>query len=241
MTSHLEYAFCYCEENVYKFLESIYTKSDLFDRSCAVFMTSFSCRPCDEVLNSWTSLVPYRPYESSEFRKDLTVWDYHVIALVRSTHSGKWYVVDQDSKLPPTEDTELGPLAPRCVDLHRYVTQVLFLDAAASGLVCSELTELLNRVRYRVIERDDYLSLLRSDRSHMQKAPGMYRAKPPPWPPVSESSASVGYEAKKRAEAVLSALPPNLRVNNLACFINAASTSIPGVIMDRHSFEEFFH
>ncbi|KAG5470292.1 hypothetical protein LSCM4_02987 [Leishmania orientalis] len=240
MTRPLEYAFCYCEENVYKFLETISTMNDIFDRSCAVFMTSFCCRPCDEVLNEWTSVVPYRPYESSELEKDLIVWDYHVIALVRATHAGKWYVVDQDSKLPPTEDAELGSLAPHCIDLHTYVTQVLFLDTATSHSVCSELTELLNRVRYRVVEREDYLSFLRSDRSHMQKAPGVYRAKPPPWPSVSGSSASVGDEVKKRAEAVLSALPSNLRANNLVCFINAANTSIPGVVMDRHSFEDFF-
>nr|CAB55374.1 hypothetical protein L1648.12 [Leishmania major] len=240
MAHPLYYAFCYCEENVYKFLEMISAMGDLFDRSCAVFMTSFCCAPCDEALNEWTSVVPYRPCESSELRKDITTWDYHVIALVRATRTGKWYVVDQDSRLSPTWDADLGSLAPHCIDLDKYVAQVLFLDTAVTNTVCSELTELLNRVRYRVIERDDYLSFLRSDRSHMQKEPGVYRTLPPQWPLINGCSTCVRDEVRRRAESALSSLPSTLRANNLVCFINAANTTIPGVIIDRHSFADFF-
>ncbi|KAG5496363.1 hypothetical protein JKF63_02665 [Porcisia hertigi] len=240
MTRSLDYTFCYCEENVYKFLETVSTMGDLFDESYAVFMSSFNCPPCDEVPNRWTSVVPYRSYKYSEFKKDITTWDYHVIALVRAKRSGKWYVVDQDSRLPPSEDSDLGSLAPHCVDLDRYVKNTLFLDADVTSSISSEVTEILNRVRYRVVKRDDYLSFLRSDRSHMQLAPGVYQAKPPLWPLISEGSKFVEDSVKRRAESALSALPSTLRANNLVCFINVANNTVPGVIMDRHSFANFF-
>ncbi|KAK7198408.1 N-terminal glutamine amidase [Novymonas esmeraldas] len=240
MSHSVDYAWCYCEENVFKLLEAVSSASSFFDRSYAVVMTSFDCPPRDEELNVWTSAVPYRPYKSSQLMEDVTMWDYHVVAVLRSVSTGKWYVVDHDSKLPPVGDAALGWLAPYCIDLDLYVAMVLFLDTSAPAPVSSQLTELLSNVRYRIVEGEDYLSFLRSDRSHMLESPGVFRATPPPWSTIDAPSSSVSCSAAKRAESALQKLPSFLATNNLVCFINISNTLVPGVVVDRHSFRTFF-
>lgn len=241
MASYLEYAFCYCEENVYKCIEKLLTENKSVDKGYAVVMSSFCCDASAEQLNKWTSVVPYRPFKTAVLAEDVTLWDYHVIAVIHSADTSSWYVIDLDSRIPATTDVGLGPLSPYCVDLHTYVTRTLFFDSALTGSAARQLTALLDRVQYRVLEWEDYVSQLRTDRSHMMTSLGAYTEEPPQWLPISAASSAAGPEARRRGEAAVGALPIALRSNNLVSFINMSNSTIFGTVVDRHAFLPLFH
>jgi len=94
-------------------------------------------------------------------------WDYHVFAILEAQgpqSRTKVYDLDADLKpFPlPFEDYVEEVLGPRCVDLADCPRDRYF----------------------RVVEAEDYLDCLCSDRSHMQDEAGRYRATPPAEPPI---------------------------------------------------------
>lgn len=89
------------------------------------------------------------------------IWDYHVVAAAASR---VWDL-----------DTRLG-----CpVDAARY------LDAtfATVGVQPPSYDP-----RFRVIGATDFVRELRTDRRHMRRSDGTWRAPPPPWPTISDDS-----------------------------------------------------
>lgn len=87
------------------------------------------------------------------------VWDYHVILLVRHTHG--WRVHDLDSTL----GEELG------VELYLRST---FAPPGSLPLRYEAL--------FRVMQAQDYVDTLSTDRSHMRDGQGGWLHSPPPWP-----------------------------------------------------------
>lgn len=94
-------------------------------------------------------------------------WDYHVVLLV---HHGGWQVWDLDTTLgtPIPVDTWLAASFP-----HQ--------ERIRPGL----------HPRFRVLQADAYVALLRSDRSHMRDADGGWLQPPPPWPPPGSGGSNV--------------------------------------------------
>ena len=90
------------------------------------------------------------------------VWDYHVILLSLSD-DGTWLVWDLDTRLAM-------PLP--------------FPDYAALTFAPPGVLAPSFEPRFRVIDGGDWLAGFSSDRSHMRKKNGLYRAPPPPWPVI---------------------------------------------------------
>ncbi|HOX31953.1 MAG TPA: hypothetical protein PLB91_06450 [Spirochaetales bacterium] len=89
----------------------------------------------------------------------LVHWDYHVLALVEDRAAGL-LALDLDTELPfPC------PAA-------RYLEETFPAERQQSRATPS----------LRMIEAADYLAFLVSDRSHMRRPNGSWRAPPPPWP-----------------------------------------------------------
>jgi len=93
------------------------------------------------------------------------VWDYHVILLAKT--AAGWLAYDADSLLP----------SPTPAD--RYLREA-FLDLPES--------QAHYRPSFRLIEADEYRSVLCSDRSHMRFADGTWHSPPPPWPCIGEGT-----------------------------------------------------
>jgi hypothetical protein len=123
----------------------------------------------------------------------LVCWDYHVFAVVDDP-DGQRLALDFDSNLPFP------------YPLERY------LDESFPSIMPVPL-----QPHFRLIEGQEYLAGLASDRSHMRRPDGSYTATPPPWPAprgegpgtimswidISSSSPGVLYDlARMRAFAV---------------------------------------
>ena len=90
--------------------------------------------------------------------EQFVVWDYHVVLLHRQ---GLWQVWDLDSTLAmPT-------------DFRPYMEATFKIGAI-------QLND--HAPQFRVIDAQEYLSSLSSDRSHMRNPDGTWRATPPAWP-----------------------------------------------------------
>lgn len=87
------------------------------------------------------------------------LWDYHVVLLVRS---GAWQVWDfeYDQGMPALAETWMTTCFPH---QDRIATRY--------------------RPRFRVMPATEYVTTLRSDRSHMRTGDGTFAKPPPAWPP----------------------------------------------------------
>lgn len=231
----------YCEENIYHFLLALRrTEAAVFDERYAVVASSYRTAVSGEVANRWSSHVPFRPFNSDD-SDDLMLWDYHVIAVVRSASTKVWFVVDFDSNLcrlaPVSED--LGEWTAYCTRLDLYVKKTFFFEDDCfrhfDGLDASA-----DRIGFRVMEEAEYLSSLRTTRSHMLNKAGNYSAPPPPGPPISSTPAEIPDSYARKYSLIEGALDERRKQDNLVCFINMNNTLFPGDIVDRHHFAEFF-
>ncbi|MCA9685236.1 MAG: hypothetical protein KC457_23845 [Myxococcales bacterium] len=90
-------------------------------------------------------------------------WDYHVVLLVRRQPAAGWEVWDLDGR------------EPGLVPADRW----LALSFVHIGLLPPIYTP-----HFRLIDADDYLRHLRSDRRHMLGEDGRFKQPVPPWPPI---------------------------------------------------------
>jgi hypothetical protein len=91
------------------------------------------------------------------------VWDYHVVLLARGGDA-PWMIYDLDSTLP----------FPVGVDAYLAGT---FPFASPPDLA----------PMFRIVERAELIRTFASDRSHMREGM-MWKAPPPPWPPIQVES-----------------------------------------------------
>ena len=161
------YSQCYCEENVYRFLEKFAhsppaapegqppRKYDAY----AAFITSYSATPGQEVEpGDWQSAVPI---VAGPKPSDIVYWDYHCVACVKETAppadgageaSVRWWVVDYDTKMG-----RLKYVAPIPMELYFGFT----LSAAGKNPVA------MLEARVRFVTAAEFLSKFRTDRRHM--------------------------------------------------------------------------
>lgn len=235
----------YCEENIYNLLLvldcDISTGVGVFDNAFAVLFSTYKTAASQEVANKWVSHVPYRPYKRNDC-DDLLLWDYHVVAVVRSRNTKAWFVIDFDSDLrrlvPPGED--LQQWTPYCTDLQLYVDKTFFIDRDDRFNHFDNLTRLSDMIRLRIIEYKDYLCFLRTDRSHMLNESGEYNATPPPQPPITSAPSHLPESLIASYAEVEQTLDSPKKKNNLVCFVNMNNTLFPGKIVDRYEFADIF-
>lgn len=240
MSKFLPYAECYCEENVYKTLEILRDPSTPFDRACAVVISSYGVAKELEKINEWDSAVPYVRFQNSSASVNLMVWDYHVVAAAHSEKTGMWYVIDQDCGLPGCSQKELGEWSSYCVDLQLYIDREVFPEREYTFTQQDRVNLWLQKVRYRVMESDDYLCFLRTDRTHMQVGPSKWQKPPPLWPLIDKCPGWASDEVKKNTTFRLEKLAYSSGANNLVSFINMDNDLIPGVILTRDALKDFF-
>lgn len=89
------------------------------------------------------------------------VWDYHVLLFVRGPY---WRVFDLDTTMP-------------------WGSRFSEYFAATFRIVTGEFAP-----RFRVMDADDFVVTLATDRSHMLDDDGAYRAPPPEWPAIGEGT-----------------------------------------------------
>lgn len=108
----------------------------------------------------WTELDTQAP--------GFVMWDYHVVAVIEDKETGA-HVLDLDNTLKPF---------PLPFDVYAE-------KALRSGIATRLQAEgRLEGRRFRVIDADEYLDTLCSDRSHMRDAFGRYSAQPPSEEPI---------------------------------------------------------
>jgi len=90
-------------------------------------------------------------------------WDYHVLVFAES--DGVWTAWDPDCVH--------GPVLPAA----RWL---------AVSFPCPERVPAGLQPRFRLVEGEEYVANLRSDRSHMRDARGGWQRPPPPWPPPGD-------------------------------------------------------
>ena len=95
MTFHLperdacQYASCYCEENVYKLIKNLNSKSpDVLSNAYVVFISNEN------------RCVPLWNQRAGREEDGLTLWDYHVILLYKGVDLQSTLVYDLDTRLP---------------------------------------------------------------------------------------------------------------------------------------------
>ncbi|KAK9465261.1 N-terminal glutamine amidase-domain-containing protein [Lipomyces arxii] len=167
-----DYAFCYCEENVYKACER-YKNKEIY----AVFISSPKRK-----LPLWAQRL------AKQANKPV-IWDYHVILIEK--RDGRSFVIDFDTNT-------IESCHERDTDDVRAVYPILFKDYV-NATIHPEIN--LGSVdferRFRVIPASLYLDHFASDRSHMLKQdfldsasglaehkPDHYHMPPPKWPAI---------------------------------------------------------
>mmetsp|Transcript_41853 Transcript_41853/g.95102 ORF Transcript_41853/g.95102 Transcript_41853/m.95102 type:complete len:260 (-) Transcript_41853:59-838(-) len=171
------YTACYCEENVWRLCEDL-----LGHRQRAGLCPSVA--PSGLVRGSLKAVfisnaqqrVPLWHQRAGGEREVLgapgfVLWDYHVVALLQAAGGG-CHILDLD--------TTLGPFPLPFAD---YVRQALRPDIIASFEAEGRCRELPERC-FRVVDAEDYLQSLFSDRSHMRRPDGSWAAPPPTEPPI---------------------------------------------------------
>ncbi len=91
-------------------------------------------------------------------RGGLVVWDYHVVLALQGERGVRVY--------------DLDSLLPFPCPLDEYVRTTFGAQSALPPAL---------RALVRIVEAEDYVRQLRSDRSHMRNAEGEWLAAPPPW------------------------------------------------------------
>ena len=150
------YTSCYCEENVYKFIEE---NSEHFDDMYAVFVSN-PRKQCA----IW--------YQKSSNNPAVTpmCWDYHVIVVAKK--SFHFYVYDLDSTLPFPSD------------FKEYFSRCFW--PSSSGVSPWWLQFAIQTGHYfRPVNGHDFLSKFSSDRRHMiDNATGQWHSPPPEYQPI---------------------------------------------------------
>ena len=150
------YTSCYCEENVYKFIEE---NSEYFDDMYAVFVSN-PRKQCA----IWYQKSSNNPAETP------VCWDYHVIVVAKK--SLHFYVYDLDSSLPFPSD--LNEYFSRCFrPSNSGIPQWWLQFAFATGHY------------FRPVDGHDFLAKFSSDRSHMiDNDTGQWLSPPPEYQPI---------------------------------------------------------
>ncbi|CCW60344.1 unnamed protein product [Phytomonas sp. EM1] len=228
------YAQCYCEENIYHLLLELQGEGSPFEKSFAVVVSSYKTSLIHEKANIWDSYVPYRSFKMNNV-DDLLIWDYHVFAVVQASETRKIYAIDFDSNLAYFDSVgSLGKWAFHCKDFSLYIKETFFLDKNQLFTAFDGLSAALDDLSFRIVEGLDYITFLRSDRSHMQNKLGQYKKSPPTAPPISSFANCVDEEHRKCYKLVEESLAVEKKKNNLVCFINMNNVLFPGIIVDRH-------
>ena len=150
------YTGCYCEENVYKFIEKY---SDEFDEVYAVFIS-----------NPRQQCVIWCQQKSEEPDVRPVCWDYHVVAVARK--SSETYVFDFDTTLE----------FPCPLTLYASQSFKPIASAIPPGWVQFAL---LTGHYFRPVKGSDFLETFSSDRSHMiDKSSGHFLSDPPNYDPI---------------------------------------------------------
>lgn len=241
--SDFAYTYCYCEENVYKLLERLTVMQQVdkakgekgvaseFDKMYAMFLTSFTLSERkNEKQNDWSSVVPLRvsPGDMTDVmchvggRDCFVTWDYHVIALLRSSVNKEvWFVADFDTRHPCRPD-------PSCVLLpaDEYFgrsfsfTDVLNFRPVPTRMNPKKLASTFESVKARIVPSETYLTHFRSDRSHMKDKKGNFESPPPKYPAISGPSPIV---SRLRAADAPAPTPYKPQFSNLlTCFLNVS-------------------
>lgn len=150
------YTSCYCEENVYKFIEKY---SHHFDDVYAVFITNprKHCVIWCQKLSDEPSVTP-------------VCWDYHVIVIAKK--SSQSLVFDLDTVLPFP-----------CL-LESYTAQCFQPSASEISQWWLQYAMVTGHY-FRPIQGPDFLSTFSSDRSHMiDKRTGSWNSEPPDYEPI---------------------------------------------------------
>mgnify|MGYP000246129574 CR=1 FL=1 len=90
-------------------------------------------------------------------------WDYHVLVLAEA--EGAWTAWDPDCVHGPT------------LPAGQWL---------AGSFPCPERVPAALQPRFRLVDGDEWVAHLRSDRSHMRDARGGWQRPPPPWPPPGD-------------------------------------------------------
>jgi hypothetical protein len=247
------YAHCYCEENVYRFLEKLTVSPPpppegepprKYD-AWAAFVTSYNAEPGSEIApGEWQCAVPI---VAGPKPNDIVYWDYHCVAVVKETAPPKdghgeakvrFWVVDYDTKMCRTKF-----ITPVPMELYFGFT----LSAASKNAVA------LLEARVRFVSAVEFLSKFRSDRRHMYlrsvtkesrykkmtafqlDSPVNFQNAPPKMPRIQGPSPVVGVlkgslnrqQAQEKLAAHVAVTPgDNKHENNLAAFLNTRNTSV---------------
>ena len=155
------YTSCYCEENVYKLIESYPGNKD--DIS-AIFIS-----------NPRKQCVIWCQKKSEEPMVEPVVWDYHVVAVAKDVNSDSRFIYDLDTVLPfpcPFETYISQCFRPK----HPHIDSFYLDFASRSGHY------------FRPISGSQYLETFSSDRSHMiDKSSGKWLSPPPSYDPIFKS------------------------------------------------------
>lgn len=249
--SDFNYTYCYCEENVYKLLERLTVMQQVekakgekglgseFDKMYAMFLTSFTLSDRkNEKMNEWASVVPLRvsPGDLTDIMchiagKDCFVtWDYHVIALLRSSKNKEvWFVADFDSRHPclPDNDCLLMP-ADQYFGRTFSFLDVLKFRPVPTRMNPKKLASTFESVKARIVPSETYLTHFRSDRSHMKDKKGNYESPPPQYAAITGPSPIT---ARLRPEGAPKPTPYKPQFSNLlTCFLNVSEQKDPALV-----------
>jgi hypothetical protein len=249
------YSACYCEENVYRFLEKLIIEPPPTPegrppnkyQSWAAFVTSYSANPGSEVApGEWSTAVPV---VCGPKPADVVFWDYHCVAVVKQTTppadgAGEatvtFWVVDFDTKMGKGKY-----VAPIRYELFWGFT----LSNASKNAVA------LIEMRIRLISALEFLTVFRTDRRHMYSRsitkenryktfspkellnPTNFQHPPPKRPRIQFASPAAGVlrgswnreQAKVMMEKLQSTPATEWRndhANNLAEFLNTQNVTV---------------
>lgn len=171
----MKYTPCYCEENIWNFFDALRQlfpanyvaindfRDHLLRNFCILLDMNedFEISSCYVIfISNVEKSVPIWHQKSSPHYNRPVVWDYHVIAAVKTVDS-RTLIFDFDTRL------SFPSLA------KDYISQCL---------IAADSLDSRYHHRYRIVASTDYLKFLASDRSHMRDANGFYQSPPPSYP-----------------------------------------------------------
>ncbi|KAK6504185.1 Protein N-terminal glutamine amidohydrolase [Arthrobotrys conoides] len=212
----LPYTSCYCEENIYKLIETHITSTSLKHYTVIFLSNSSKCIP---VFSQKIQRHPNNP----------TIWDYHVILAYHPNHSleellqqskireeveeqafepaiTKSYIYDLDTTIP----TFPCPFPTYFAQTFSPPPSSAFEDPLDRVLLQMALSRNIYNRYFRLVPANDYLDHFRSGRDHMKDNEGYWRAEPPVWDVIMGAKATADSfddyidfgECESRAEAL---------------------------------------
>lgn len=210
----LPYRSCYCEENVYKFLEAV--AADEVEGLPASALDEFHA----VFISNEAGVVPMLHQRAGSFEREdlpgIVLWDYHVVALRVGSPSRGAAVYDFDTALEPSWPTPAAAYARRAFAVGRDGSWRLSLHREDPSC----------RPRFRVVRAAYLLAHFSSDRSHMRAEGGGWLSPPPAWAPIRGGLAPTANELHAAylefREEPVRCLAPELRgVLDLGAFVAA--------------------